>query len=562
MQKKSFAAIKPGFKLDLPSTSKKLHVCFSPSYLDLNTQSGSASLTVRMPFAPGMNTAMLAIDAYTDQNPIHPEGHHGWWVFQIEPNTDFEFSFQMVNGLLQVDGIDLQPSDSWVNTTLQEDDLTGSIRLHLVLRHRLNNSILSQQTLLLYQDERQLKDDQDIAHEYLPAAHEYFQKFSHGFNFPKNVTVHIISQKLPSFNQIINMPTAIMAARRLVRNGITCKLYASSFDPKLRFCVNQTKELLDTICKDDLVIYFYNDYDENLVWIHSLKCRKAFIYLGLPSTAHLQAFDAESYQQYNLAKDELSLAKNFDVVIASSQILQNEVEDFYTRMLNNEDDIELGNSQAKNKIQFSNEVVTAQILDRHNLWCETSTSSDVIDYANPLLVCPVPIEPCYDLLATIELFELISKQFQNASFVIICAQARPVYFQYIEYQLSTRFESIRHQVHIVSNATDSDLKAVIEQSDALIQMGPLTPWIVEDAKIFGKRLFVDGELCSGLGCLNEYSNTFRLYGTLEDRADAIVALLDQPLLLQSSLQLHSVCCQENKQVQKEFWQVLEKLVSL
>ena len=195
----------------------------------------------------------------------------------------------------------MSPASSWTAPGGIAGEATASILLHLVLRHKVNNSILSQQSLVLYRSAEVLQHDMAVARAYLGETGADHTSIAHGFNFPKDVTVHLVSQALPRAGQIVGQPTAVMAARRLLRNSISCRLYASEFDPWLRPCVSGTRELLDGIKDKDILVLFYDGYEGNLSWLHQLSCRKAFVYLGLPSTEHLQAFDAEAHHNYTQA---------------------------------------------------------------------------------------------------------------------------------------------------------------------------------------------------------------------------------------------------------------------
>jgi len=526
--------------LDLPEASRRLHVAFSPPFLDISRKDRRAKLLLTLPKGPGVDSVVLGIDAYLLDAPVHPEGHYGWWLFDIAPDREYLFDLSFQGDTLVVASPDMSPASSWTAPGGIAGEATASILLHLVLRHKVNNSILSQQSLVLYRSAEVLQHDMAVARAYLGETGADHTSIAHGFNFPKDVTVHLVSQALPRAGQIVGQPTAVMAARRLLRNSISCRLYASEFDPWLRPCVSGTRELLDGIKDKDILVLFYDGYEGNLSWLHQLSCRKAFVYLGLPSTEHLQAFDAEAHHNYTQAFRHMGEALKFDLVVAASRKLTAQ--------------LAFGLAAPEEEKKQPVDVLTICPWDRRSMWGHIEAIEGISALGSPFLLCPAPLEPNNDFLASLALFEKVAERCPGTVLAAAGTRPRQVYYQYVEYMLSSRYRDIRDRVHLWMDISDGELKHCMQQCDGLIQMGALPEECVEDAKIFGKPLFVNGVTCAGRPGVE---HTFRLYGTLEDQAEAVLGVLEQPM---SGTPMADGA--NGHKMQNGLWEILERLVAL
>ena len=94
--------------LDLPEASRRLHVAFSPPFLDISRKDRRAKLLLTLPKGPGVDSVVLGIDAYLLDAPVHPEGHYGWWLFDIAPDREYLFDLSFQGDTLVVASPDMQ----------------------------------------------------------------------------------------------------------------------------------------------------------------------------------------------------------------------------------------------------------------------------------------------------------------------------------------------------------------------------------------------------------------------------------------------------------------------
>lgn len=496
--------------LKMPASARKLHVDFRPDRLNLTAAGATAVLNIKMPDISGAESAILTIDAYLLDNPVHPLGHFGWWSFSIDANQKFALEFAFRDGCLAVSSKTEEISDHWVNRDEPDVSASQSILVHVVLRHGINNSILSQQSLVAFRDETALKQAVKQARAYLPAVRRNQKLLSkHNFNWPSESRLHIVGGALPRPQQLAGDLHAVALARELAANGVPCSLYASEFDPKLRGAVRNTRELLGRVQPSDIVVLFYEDRELNLQWLSELQCRKAFICLDIPRSPRLQAFDAQAHRNHQVAWLEMPAARMFDIVAANSDVLAKE-------------------AAATVFPDGKRDVVAIDFLDRTTFWDEITTNP-FTQFAGPVLLCPARLEPHNGFVRTLQLFGKLLAIHPDAQLLAASNRPRHVYFKYIESLLATRFASIKENVSLRMDIDDGDLKGMMQACTALIDLGTTANQHIADAEIFGKPLFVSGGSANAQAAL---PSSFRLYGTDQDKAEVVGEWLKDPVAFQ------------------------------
>ena len=492
--------------LKMPDSARKLHVDFRPDRLNLTAAGATAVLNIKMPDIPGAESAILTIDAYLLDNPVHPQGHFGWWSFSIDANRKFALEFAFRDGCLAVSSKTEEISDRWVNMDEPDVSASQSILVHVVLRHGINNSILSQQSLVAFRDDTALKHAVKQARAYLPAVRRDQDLLAkHNFNWPSESRLHIVAGALPRPQQLAGDLHAVALARELAANGVPCSLYATEFDSKLRGVVRNTRELLGKIQPSDIVVLFYEDRELNLPWLSELQCRKAFICLDIPRSPRLQAFDAQAHRNHQAAWLEMPAAKMFDIVAANSDVLAKEV-------------------AAAVFPDGKRDVVVMDFIDRTTFWDEIATNP-FTQFAGPVLLCPARLEPNNGFVKTLQLFEKLLAIRPDAQLLAASNRPRHVYFKYIESLLATRFSGIQKNVSLRLDIDDADLKGMMQACAAMIDLSDTANQHLTDAEIFEKPLFTRG------GPANTQASSqcnFRLFGTDQDKAEALVQFLKRP----------------------------------
>lgn len=514
------------FEPGLPEATSKLHLQFSPTALDLSSARHSDKLTLRMPKFPRAASAVLAVDAYVLDNPVHPTGHFAWWTFALDADQEATLTLSANGNVLAIKGCGVPLLDHWANGDLAHVPEDCSILLHVVLRHEINNSILSQQSLIAYRDRRALADAKaDILAFLPPRSGGARATHRHGFNWPNGSTVHIVTGALPAAGQISAAPSAVLLARELAQSNIPCRLYASEFNPRLRGAVSSTRELLEEMAPSDIVLLLYGGYEPNLSWLRELPCRKAFIHLGVPPSKGLAAFDAEAAQARDLARYQLCTSLDFDVIATTSATAKAELDEVFAAAIKRKrpdtEGIDTLAQGASSEGFSPPEVLLASLYDRAAFWNDITPSAPE-NWSHPLLVCPARMEPASDILATLKVFDLVCERAPRARLLFASTHTQPTYYEYIHYMLSTRLSRVQGQVDFRTNISDSTFKEVLQSCDGLMQFGPVREEYLADARIFGKPLLTSGQ---GSRHLIGQPGVYRFHGTVEEQAEAILDVI-------------------------------------
>jgi hypothetical protein len=512
-----------------------LRTGLAPDHLKLFAPEKKDTLYLSIPGMAEVGAVTLTLDAYRLENPVHPEGHFGWWTFDIAAGEKIGATLvDSQSGLtLKVDGL----SGAWVNEVNPDPSGVADILLHVVLRHRVNNRILSQQSLVAYRSAASLAAAQEAANGYL-APRPCLGAERPRFNWPRSCKVHLVAQSLPAPERLADRPEAVTVARLIRQHGIECCLYATHFDPRLRGLVRSTREMLDRSSDSDIILVFYDGREQNLGWLSKLPQRKAFVFLGIPESRRLQPFDAEAYRDYGLALRESGYACHFDIVAASSA----EAGRSLARLESLQHGSESGSAQ----------VLSARLFKRDVFW--SGVGEGKIDGGlKRFLLYRSRLVPYNDLVSTLHLFDKIVERDPELHLVVASTRANSVYHRYIDYLLTTRFKSIHRHVHIRSDLSDSDLKALLVSCSAMIDIGPSLENHADDAVLFDKLLFVGPQA----GSSGDRSSSFRLYGAVEDQAEAVLSALRAG---QAPGRPEDSDTGEAQQI--GLWDILERLVAL
>lgn len=523
-------------RFELPADAQFWHVNFKPQFLEISPDK-QAHLQVSGAQDIGLDYLTFTVDIYLKDNEVHPHGHLGWWKFDLPRKRAAELSFSIDSGRLSVTSKREKLLESWVNEQFKDVESGSSLLIHLVLRHSVNNAIVSLQSLVGYRNHEEKANDTALALSFVGAAQRKNLTYEMGFNWPPKRTVHLVTQYLPNAGIIAGMPTAPMLMRMLRQAGIPAQLYASSFNPALRGEVVHTRELKSSLGKDDVLLLIYDNHEPHLDWLAELACSKAFVNLGLPSATRMQAFDAESYRNLTLAKENLCASKAFDVVAAASTASADEL-----REAIQEDTDEMS------------KLMVGSLFDRQSLWDRIALHK-IKSIGSPSFLFPASLTPDHDFVGALELFKKVSEMNPAARLVVPCQFAEPTYLTYVRHLMETTLKSIADRVVIFPNVSDSDLKGWMSTCDAMLYTGRMSmkfdQWL-RDADIFFKPLFVDGNQLQWKGSVQ--ARMFRLYGDAQDKAEAIVSVLERGLPERAG--------QITAPDRSMLWQVLEELVAL
>ena len=259
----------------------------------------------------------LVIDVYNLDNPVHPEGHLGWWKFDLAEQTTQ--TAQLNLSLLSLDSIELDgqsPVDSWVNGDAKSDRYI----VNAVLRDNVTNGIVyldkivavrSKALLTLFRKDNTLDQAQS--------------NFAISTNLlPKNCSVHIISNNLFQGDAVGNLCFDIF--NMLKQNGIEATLYADNMELSLNNIVKRYKDLA-SVKSTDKVLYFYSTYDPYLDSVLQLECGQKIVYYhGVTEPELLQVFDPELSVICKKAMVQAVKLLGFDQIVTNSLASNKELE--------------------------------------------------------------------------------------------------------------------------------------------------------------------------------------------------------------------------------------------
>src|SRR6266850_7430493 len=100
------------------------------------------SFSVRLAPERMIGGTFLVLDIYDLDNPVHPEGHVGWWRFEIErlPEKLSGHLIREPDGAVSLKMECAAPADQWHNPNRLN---ASRLELLVVMRNTITNAILS-----------------------------------------------------------------------------------------------------------------------------------------------------------------------------------------------------------------------------------------------------------------------------------------------------------------------------------------------------------------------------------------------------------------------------------
>jgi glycosyltransferase involved in cell wall biosynthesis len=257
--------------------------------------------------------AFLVLDMYDLDKPVHPEGHIGWWRFQIGQLPE------RVNGSLSrgengeiaphLDGV--IASDQWHNPARLD---SPRMELLVVMRSSITNAILSIDRVPVLQSD----EDLEIFRSRSDRAFRQKRYLSHGDVPLSCKTVHIVSKSIFQRDAVGNLCLALYVM--LEQHGISVRLFADDFDFAMNDIVYRRHAMASEVGPEDTILYFFSVHDDALEDIVELKCKRRIAYYhGITPPELLRVFDPELSAQCTKAIRQLPLLARFDQVATNSR---------------------------------------------------------------------------------------------------------------------------------------------------------------------------------------------------------------------------------------------------
>jgi glycosyltransferase involved in cell wall biosynthesis len=268
--------------------------------------------SVRLPAVAIRSDASFIIDIYDLDRPVHPEGHIGWWRFDLEQLPD-NLAGRLVrdpDGGVRPEIEGAMPLDEWRNDSLR---LATRMEILGVLRSKITNAILSVDRIPVACSER------DLA--------EFRSGFDRDYRSPRYAPPHVL---LPADSRIHIVATDVfqrdavgelcLALYRMLRqHGVPVSLFADHFDLSMNDIIERRDALARHVGRGDIVLYFFSIYDPNLPHLAELSCRRKIAYFhGVTAPELLQVFDPELSAACRKAVAQIPLLASFDLVASNS----------------------------------------------------------------------------------------------------------------------------------------------------------------------------------------------------------------------------------------------------
>jgi glycosyltransferase involved in cell wall biosynthesis len=271
------------------------------------------TFSLNLPADKVASNVFLVLDIYDLDRPVHPEGHIGWWRYDIGKlplNPTGELSRDEGGNVRPV--IDGAPAvDEWRNQT-KIDALR--MELLIVLRSAITNAILSVDRVPVVQS------DQDLL-TFRSGFDRNYQSPRYGpqhYIVPANRRVHIVSRNIFQRDAVGNLCLGLY--RMLRQNRVAAHLFGENFDLAMNDIVSRRETLASRVNPDDIVFYFFSIYDGGLDELADMNCSIKIAYFhGVTPPNLLQVFHPELSAQCAKAIRQIPLLAKFDRLATNSR---------------------------------------------------------------------------------------------------------------------------------------------------------------------------------------------------------------------------------------------------
>lgn len=253
------------------------------------------------------------LDVYDLDNPVHPEGHVGWWRFEpgglSQPVTG-RIGIDAAGALhVEVDGAAV--AEAWRNPELA---LPRRLELLCVLRSTITHAILASDRIPA------LRTAEDLA--------GFRAAFDRDANAPRYAPPHLL---LPPRSRVHIVATGIFQRdgvgelclglyRMLRQHGAEVGLYADHFDLAMNDVVARRDALPKALGPEDIMVFFFSIHDAQLSDVLALPCRRRIAYFhGITAPALLQVFDFELSAACARGLKQLPRLAAFDALATNSR---------------------------------------------------------------------------------------------------------------------------------------------------------------------------------------------------------------------------------------------------
>lgn len=252
---------------------------------------------------------VLVLDIYDLNNHVHPEGHIGWWSYDIQ--DVFEGEINIKNGFLSPNSSKKIPlKDSWVNKNIK---LPEEILLMAVLRDKLTNKIISKAEIPILKNKL-------LVEKFRSKRNSFFYEKKYFISnevLSRNKKIFIVSNNIFLNDAVGNLCYDLY--HFLQNLNIDVSLYAGNFDLHSNDLVNKYERIFHEDTSNCTLIYFYSIFDINFDLLTGQNFKKKILYFhNITNPKHLQVFSTELSVECRKSFSQISNFKFFDQILTNS----------------------------------------------------------------------------------------------------------------------------------------------------------------------------------------------------------------------------------------------------
>ena len=254
----------------------------------------------------------LVIDIYNLDNPVHPDGHLGWWQFPANTlSAVVSCTFTIRKGVFDCTLNGKGPSHHWVNDLNVPCD---RLVVNAVLRMNITNAILYLDKVPAFKRKKDLLSFRGAF-----SRDWTVPKYANsGYVFPREGTVRIVSRNIFPRDAVGNLCLEIF--RMLRQNNIPSEIYAENTDLSLNDIIRRVDRLANDSSPDDLLFYSFSTYDPSLEMMLELTFGRRILYFhGVTRPELLQVFDPELSVTCRKASSQFGVLQKFDLIASNSR---------------------------------------------------------------------------------------------------------------------------------------------------------------------------------------------------------------------------------------------------
>lgn len=424
----------------------------------------------------------LVIDIYDLDNPVHPDGHVGWWQFDTQtlPQLLSGALARNADQTISLSVTDITPIAQWLNP-----DHMGADRLELiaVMRSTITHAIVSTDKIPVApnMDELDRLRQQD-GRSFLKARYA-----THDIDLAPGQAVHVVSQSMFERDAVGNLCFALYGLLR--QHGVMVRLYADAFDTAMNDMVDRRHALPAAVGPDDVIFLFFSIHDEALEELLALPCSRRIVYYhGVTSPRLLQVFDTETSVQCAKALRQVPLLTRFDSLAANSEANAAALR-----------------SAGRASRSGATAVIPPKILAEGDLQLPENRG-DKADPASPKFLYVGRVKShkrIEDLLHLISHYRALDPR---ATLTIVGVPASPAYRDYLEWIQERELDLPKESVVWLGHISDSELERAYREATVYVSMSedegfciPILEAMTHSLLVFAYDVPAVRELMDGTG---------------------------------------------------------------